>query len=148
MAKGITYSCTNIWRSVARPGGWWSVLRLAREWDGVFSMDEIAEHLVTLRRGNFLESMEYRREGTVYAFTSKCRPLPGESLIPVTSPPSDSAATDGVTVTALQSDVVTGSDTPPPYAPPRVNYRPGSMDHMRHPSLHMGQRRAHQGGAQ
>ena len=148
MAKGITYSCANIWRSVARPGGWWSVMRLAREWDGVFSLDEIAEHLVTLRRGNFLESMEYRREGTVYAFTSKCRPLPGAAITPVTSPPGESAAADGVTRTPLHGDAMTAPDAPPPYAPPRDNYRPGALDHLKCPSLLMGQRRVHQGGAQ
>lgn len=140
MAKGITYSCANIWRSIARAGGWWSVLRLAREWDGVFSMDEIADHLATLKRGDFLTSMEHRREGTVYAFTPQCHALPGENLLAVTTSLHQSAT---VASEPSRSDVMTSV-----YTPPQSSVRPGSMDHMRHPSLHMGQRRAYQGGAQ
>lgn len=142
MAKGITYSCANIWRSVARAGGWWSVLRLAREWDGVFSMDEIAEHLVTLERSGFLTSMEHCREGTVYAYTPQCLALPGENLLAVTTS-SHEAAMGKLEAASSRPELMTSV-----YTPPQPSFRPGSMDHMRHPSLHMGQRRAYQGGAQ
>lgn len=140
MAKGITYTCANIWRSVARPGGWWSVLRLAREWDGVFSMDEIADHLATLKRGGFLVAMENRSEGTVYAYTAQCQALPGETLIAVTTSTHETVQ---AALEPSRPEVMTSV-----YTPPQPSYRPGALDHMRHPSLHMGQRRAYQGGAQ
>lgn len=136
MAKGITHSCAHVWRHIARAGGWWSVLRVAREWDGVFSMDEIAEHLVTLERGGFLKSTDVRREGTVYGFTAECLPLPGESIRPVTSQP-DAATAAAPVPTAPRPENMTGR-----YVPPKQVYRPGSMDYAQCPSLHMGQRRA------
>lgn len=141
MARGITHSCAHIWRHVARAGGWWSVLRIAREWDGVFSMDEIAEHLVTLQRGGFLAALAQRREGTVYAFTTQCRPLPGETLIAVTAPASASAPDPEPAAVALaackapQPDVMRST-----YVPPQSTYRQGSQDHTQCPSLHMGKR--------
>ncbi len=140
MAKGITHSCAHIWRGIARAGGWWSLLRVAREWDGVFSMDEIAEHLVTLKRGGFLAAMEYHREGTVYAYTPQCRQLPGETLVAVTSDDREIATL----MPAPKREVMTGT-----YVPPSMpTARQGALDHTRYPSLHMGQRRAHQGGMQ
>lgn len=147
MAKGITHSCAHVWRHIARAGGWWSVLRVAREWDGVFSLDEIGEHLVTLQRGGFLKAIDVRREGTVYAFTADCLPLPGESIRPVTSQPEVNVDVDAAAVPpappAPRPENMTGH-----YVPPKQTYRSGAMDYAQHPSLHMGQRRAHQGGAQ
>ncbi len=139
MAKGITYSCTNVWRGIARTGGWWSLLRVARDWDGVFGMAEIEEHLATLAHGGFLEQMPSRREGTVYAYTARCRPLPCETLAPVTSPLAKAAAS---VPTAPQPDAMRSF-----YVPPQPTYRPGSQDYQQCPSLHMGQRRAYRSDA-
>lgn len=132
MSKGITYSCANVWRGIARSGGWWSVLRTARDWEGVFSMAEIEEHLVTLKRAGFLEAQHHPREGTVYAYTATCQVLPGETLSPVTSPLQDG----GEPVPEPYRPGVMSSV----YRPAPVTYRPGAMDHLQCPSLHMGKR--------
>ncbi|MFT4243533.1 MAG: hypothetical protein QM569_14770 [Acidovorax sp.] len=142
MAKGITLSCGHIWRGIARAGGWWSLLRVAREWDGVFGLAEIEEHLTTLARGGFLEATQHQREGTVYAYTTRCHVLPGDGLVPVTPSPSQAApapmvqAAPAPVVQAPQRDVMRTF-----YTPPKPTYRPGALDYERHPSLHMGQRR-------
>lgn len=137
MSKGITHSCAHVWRGIARAGGWWSVLRTAREWDGVFSIDEVVEHLVTLQRGSFLVAMEYRREGTVYAYTAQCKLLPGESLVPVTTPLQE-AVQD--VPPSPHHDVMASA-----YVPPQATYRPGALNHMQCPSLHMGKRTPYRG---
>ena len=138
MAKGITHSCAHIWRHIARAGGWWSLLRVSREWEGVFSMEEIAEHLVTLSRCGFLAAMEYHREGTVYAYTPQCRQLPGETLVPVTSgvPAAATSVSASVPVSAPKRDVMTGAYVPPPMP----TTRSGALDHARYPSLLQGKR--------
>ena len=132
MARGITHSCAHIWRHIARAGGWWSLLRVSREWEGVFSMDEIAEHLATLKRGGFLAAMEYVREGTVYAYTPQCRQLPGETLVAVTSDGQEAARA----IPAPKREVMTGTYVPPPMPTARL----GALDHTRHPSLLQGKR--------
>ena len=138
MARGITHSCAHIWRHIARAGGWWSLLRVSREWDGVFSMDEIAEHLVTLKRCGFLASMEYHREGTVYAYTPQCRQLPGETLVAVTADDRAPNQTDATSAPAQAPvhEAMTGA-----YVPPAMTTaRPGALDHIRCPSLLQGKR--------
>ena len=137
MAKGITHSCAHIWRHIARAGGWWSLLRVAREWDGVFGMAEIEEHLTTLKRGGFLEAIDYRREGTVYAYTAKCLPVPGVSLSlsAVTSAPVDHAPATPVPGPP-QHNAMTGTYVPPPMPTARA----GALDHTRYPSLQQGKR--------
>lgn len=135
MSKGITQSCAYIWRGIARAGGWWSVQRVVREWDGVFSLADIEEYLATLKCAGFLVAMQTPSEGTVYAFTPDCLPLPGSNLraVPSTPPPLPNVAP------ARQVQVMFG----PVYVPPRTQtFRPGSMDYAQVPSLHMGQRRA------
>jgi hypothetical protein len=132
MSKGITYSCANVWRAIARAGGWWSVLRTARDWAGVFSMDEIEEHLVTLKRAGFLEAKQHPREGTVYAYTARCQVLPGETLAPVATATQDG----GQAVLEPYRPSVMSSV----YRPAPATYRPGAMDHLQCPSLHMGKR--------
>ena len=148
MARGITHSCAHIWRHIARAGGWWSVLRVAREWDGVFGMAEIEEHLTTLKRSGFLAAMEYRREGTVYAYTPQCRQLPGETLVAVTSAapvdqtPGCAAVTAAAAVAAApQHNAMTGAYVPPPMPTARA----GALDHTRYPSLQQGKRNPYRG---
>lgn len=140
MAKGITNSCANIWRSVARAGGWWSVLRLTRDWSGIYSLDEVAEHLSTLKRYGFLEAMETRRDGTVFGFTTKCLPLPGEKLVAVTQPAGEQADPASVATTPHRER---DDMAAPRYVPPRPSYRADALDYQQVPSLHMGQRRAY-----
>lgn len=142
MAKGITHSCANIWRSIARAGGWWSALRLVRDWSGIYSLDEVIEHMGTLKRGGFLEAMETRREGTVMAYTTRCTPLPGETLAPVT-PSADEPVAITTVAAERQHDELERSV----YTPPQPTYRVDALDHTRCPSLQMGKRRAFQGGA-
>jgi hypothetical protein len=89
MCKGITHSCANVWRAIARAGGWFCAQRAAKDWEGVYEREEIAGHLNTLNRGGFLEAKHTRREGVVYAYTVACKPLPGETLLPVTPAASD-----------------------------------------------------------
>lgn len=141
MSKGIDHSCANIWRSVARAGGWWSVLRLTREWAGIYSLDEVGEHLARLKRGGFLESKVLRRDGTVFAFTTSCLPLPGETLVPVT--PSANEAALGTTV--AQPRQTTTEQAPAPYVPPSPSLRLGALDHQRCPSVFMNRRVAFKG---
>lgn len=140
MAKGITYSCANIWRSVARAGGWWSAQRLAREWNGIFDLDEVLEHLVTLKRAGFLEARETRREGTEIAYTTKCKPLPGETLVPVTPSADEPVAITTVAVERYQAERMRSV-----YVPSQATYRPGAFDHVNCPSLQLGKRRAYHG---
>lgn len=142
MAKGITHSCANIWRSVARAGGWWSALRLAREWNGIYSLDEVQEHLITLKRGGFLEAQETRREGTVMAYTIRCTPLPGETLAPVTPSADEPAAITTLAAVRHQDELMRSV-----YVPSKQAYRPGAFDHVDCPSLQLGKRRAYHGGA-
>lgn len=140
MSKGITHSCANIWRGIARPGGWWSLQRVATDWEGVFCLAEIEEHLATLKRGGFLASGTDHKGGTVYAYTAQCRPLPSEKLLAVTT--SWPAAPPTPLVPPAQTDVMSGH-----YTPPRQTFRPGAMDYAQCPSLHMGQRRAFRSAA-
>lgn len=137
MSKGITHSCANVWRAIARAGGWWSVLRTAREWAGVFSMHEITEHLATLKRAGFLEAKEHPREGTVYAYTASCHVLPGECLAPVTSLLQEAGQ---AAPQPFRSGVMTSV-----YKPSQPVYRPGALDHLECPSLQMGKRTPYRG---
>lgn len=135
MAKGINHNCANIWRGIARPGGWWSVKRVAAEWYGIYMPAEVKEHLATLQRGGFLELGESRQHGDMFAYTEKCHQLPGEKLLPVTDSDHEPAPLTkaGPTQINRMNSV---------YVPPTLTYRAGAMDHQAIPSLHMGKHQA------
>lgn len=141
MAKGITHSCANVWRGVAQAGGWWSVARIASDWDGVYAAEEVAEHVATLKRGGFLQEAESRRHGALYAYTIGCHQLPGETLTPVTAEACHTEDNASI-VPPPQHDVMHTF-----YKPSHPTYRPDAMDHQACPSLHMGKRRAFRGEA-
>jgi hypothetical protein len=136
MAKGVNHSCLNIWRAIARAGGWHSVLGVTRDWSGIYSLDEVGEYLSTLKRGGFLESMEAPHKGTVFAFTCNCHPLPGESIAPIT-PPADAKVAE--TSMAETRDPPQAKSSAP-YRPPQPNLRAGALDHQSCPSIFMGRR--------
>ncbi len=136
MSKGITHSCANIWRSIARAGKWESHTAICAWWDGIYSEEEVNEHLVTLVMGSFLEEGESLRHGAMFAYTPNCHPLPGESIAAVASTNCDTDTASEV-VPPAQRNVM---DTV--YLPPSPNYRPGAQDYLAYPSLHMGKRRA------
>ena len=131
MAKGITHSCANIWRGIARAGIWQSLPSVVADWKPVYSEEEVTEHLHTLQRGGFLELGKSHRDGDVYAYTPKCHQLPGETLLPVAGV-IDRA---GVPAAPRQNDLMRSV-----YVPEQPSYRPNAMDHERCPSLHMGKR--------
>lgn len=145
MAKGINHSCAHVWRAIARAGGWWSVQRVTAAWAGVLSLPEIEEHLATLTRCGFLVSMVMRREGTVYAYTHACRPLPGETILPMTSAPTEPTANPVGDQAQAEADNVAQPDRINRMAgnhfPTVPVARQGAMDYARIPSLHMGKRR-------
>ena len=116
MSKGITQDCAMLWLHIAKSGGWWSVLRLTREWSPTYSLCEVEEHLVALHKGGFLAAQLHPQAGTVYGYTRQCLPVPGVSL---------------------QSHVDAGGNC---YAPAQTAHRPGALDHQQHPSLLQGQR--------
>ena len=124
MSKGITLDCVVLWRHVANDRGWWSVLRLTRAWSPSFSLDEVAEHLVTLKKGGFLEAQNHPSAGTVYGFTARCRTLPGEAE-PAAPSVAPAARRDAISTT---------------YQPLRPTYREGAFDHTKCPSLQLGKR--------
>ena len=136
MAKGITHSCANTWRAIARAGGWHSLQRVAKDWDGIYAESEIRESLETLQRSGFLELGESRRHGGMYAYTAKCHQLPGETLLPVTASDGEPDAVTTVAAPA-RNDVMNTV-----YTPPQPIYRAGALDYQACPSLHMGKRRA------
>ncbi len=76
MSKGLTRDTVQLWSFLRADKGWWSVLRLTGQWAPTFTLREIEEHMVTLKRGGFVESQETERMGTVYAVTADCKALP------------------------------------------------------------------------
>ena len=95
MSKGITQDCAMLWLHIAKSGGWWSVLRLTREWSPTYSLCEVEEHLVALHKGRFLAAQLHpqapegggiivghdlpgRRRGA-HAYLPLTRSLPAES---------------------------------------------------------------------
>ncbi len=133
MSEGITHDCVMLWRTVATKGGWWSALRLAREWSPTFALAEVQRHLATLRKGGFLQEQDHPRMGAVYAFTGLCSPLPGESgHVPR---PQDEAPCTPATPEARRPDVMHTH-----YRPPQPAYRAGALNHLQYPSLQMGRR--------
>ncbi len=116
MSKGITQDCAMLWLHIAKSGGWWSVLRLTREWSPTYSLHEVEEHLVALHKGGFLDGQQHPQAGTVYGYTRKYLPVPGVSL---------------------QSRVDASGNR---YAPAQTASRPGALDHQQHPSLLQGKR--------
>jgi hypothetical protein len=135
MSEGITQDCAMLWRTVAGKGGWWSVLRLTREWAPTFSLADVERHLVTLRKGGFLEAGSLPGHGTVYAYSALCHPLPGA--------PAPLAQPDQPTVPGPRRPDVMHTT----YTPPVPVYRPGALDYQQCPSLHMGRRRDYRGQA-
>lgn len=127
MSKGITKDCAILWRSIVQKGGWWGVLRLTREWAPTYSLAEVEQHLVALRKGGFLEAMQLR-EGTVFSFTANCQPLPGETV-------HRPEPVEVQTPTPRRPETMAGR-----HVPPQGTYRSGSLDFAQHPSLHMGKR--------
>lgn len=126
MSKCITQDCAMLWRFIVKKGGWWGVLRLTREWAPTFSLAEVEQHLATLHKGRFLEAMRLR-DGTVYSFTAKCLPLPGEDV-------QHAEPVEPQTPGPRRPEVM-GSH----YVPPASTYRPGALDFVRLPSVLMGQ---------
>lgn len=133
MSKGITHSCANVWRAIARAGNWASRDSIVHDWSGVYTPAEVDEHLETLVSGGFLELGESKRDGDMFAYTDKCHQLPGETLLP--------AARDldfkGSVAEPRRNDVMNSV-----YRPQTENFRPGAFDHAQCPSMHMGRRHA------
>ena len=80
MANDVTEAAAMLWRTIAKKGGWWSAYRLAREWTPVFSIADIEKHLVDLWKSGYVAAEFTKRDGSVYAFTVGCIPLPDEQL--------------------------------------------------------------------
>lgn len=131
MSKGITHSCANVWRGIARAGRWFNLAAIVKDWDGVYSAVEVSEHLSTLVHGGFLEAGESQRDGDMYAYTPKCLQLPGESLQPV----AGVVDFKGTVAAPRRNDVMNSVYTPAP-----STARQGAMDYLQCPSLHMGKR--------
>ena len=134
MANEITEAAAMLWRTIAKKGGWWSAYRLAREWTPVFSIADIEKHLVDLWKCGYVAAEFTKRDGSVYAFTVGCIPLPDE-LLPAAVQTHEFAVAQPSRPNLMSST----------YEAPKPNYRDGAMDFATHPSLHQGQRFAFKG---
>lgn len=129
MLKPITHNCAKLWHMLSTKGGWWSVLRLTRECTPILSLQEVEEHLANLWRHGYVAAEFNQREGSVYAFTAGCIPMPA-NLIPNEFKPSGLAEPEPRRFDVMHSH----------YVPIETTYRAGSQDFARCPSLHMGKR--------
>ncbi|QIL81836.1 hypothetical protein G7047_19370 [Diaphorobacter sp. HDW4A] len=134
MANQITEAAAMLWRTISKKGGWWSAYRLAREWTPVLSLADIETHLIALWKCGYLAAEFTKRDGSVYAFTVGCIPLPDEQL------PAALLTNEFITAKPPRPDLMSSN-----YEAPEPNYRDGAMDFATHPSLHQGQRFAFKG---
>ena len=133
--QGITIDCRVLWQFIVRDRGWWSVLRLTREWAPTYSLGQVEGHLLPLRKAGFLAAREHARYGTIYGFSADCTALPGmEHFVRAAA---SGAPQVGEVVPPARPDLMTGH-----YQPPQVSYRAGALDYAACPSLHMGKLRA------